>query len=193
MKGMSAFSSFALTTAALGLVIGLALRSGSAQVGNVDSAASEAFLPVVGLTKGEIARVHVVNLTKDPTSSAIRFMITFLDTRGVPLKPEEVCDIRAGEVCAVTLDRADCGQKIDRIPRCEFRAVVSVPQGSCGPGTTDGGVNGVPGTDGGGNEPGTWSTNVEILDRAGKTVLISNPISVMAVPTCGGHTTDGGF
>jgi hypothetical protein len=187
VKGMSAFSSFALTTAALGLVIGLALRSGSAQVGNVDSAGSEAFLPVVGLTKGEVARVHVVNLTKDPTSSAVRFMITFLDTRGVPLKPEEVCDVRAGEICSVTLDRADCGQKIDRIPRCEFRAVVSVPQGSCGPGTSDGG------TDSAGNEPSTWSTNIEILDRTGKAVLISNPTRVMAVPTCGVHTTDGGF
>lgn len=198
MKGMSAFSSFALTTAVLGLVIGLALRSGSAQVGNVSSAASEAFLPVVGLTRGEVARVHVVNLTKDPTSSAVRFMITFLDTSGVPLKPEEVCDIRAGEICAVTLDRADCGQRLNRMPRCEFRAVVSVPQGLCGPGTNDGGtvgggtVDGVPTADGGVSDPNTWSTNLEILDRNGRTVLISNPISVMAVPTCGGQPADGG-
>jgi hypothetical protein len=192
VKGMSAFSSFALTTAALGLVIGLALRSGNAQSANVGPAASEAFLPVVGLTKGEVARIHVVNLTKDPTTSPVRFLITFLDTKGVPLKPEEVCDARAGETCAVTLDRADCGQAIGRMPRCEFRAVVSVPQGSCGPGTTDGGpVGGPPTTDGGVNDPYRWSANLEILDRTGKAVLISDPVRVMTVSTCG-QSVDGG-
>jgi hypothetical protein len=182
VRGMSAFSSFALTTAALGLVIGLALRSGNAQSANVGPAASEAFLPVVGLTKAEVARVHVVNLTKDPTASPVRFQITFLDTKGVPLEPEEVCDARAGETCAVTLDRGDCGQAIGRTPRCEFRAVVSVPPGSCVPGTSDGGPAT---TDGGVNNPDLWSANIEILDRTGKTILISNPVSGMTVPLCG--------
>src|SRR3982074_1389026 len=86
VKGMSAFSSFALTTAALGLVIGLALRTGNAQSANVGPAACEACLPVVGLANAEVARVHVVNLTKAPTASAVRFHITFLDARGVPLQ-----------------------------------------------------------------------------------------------------------
>jgi hypothetical protein len=143
------------------------------------------------LTRGEVARVHVVNLTKDPTTSPIRFMITFLDTRGVPLKPEEVCDARAGETCASTLDRGDCGQTIGRIPRCEFRAVVSVPQGSCSPGTSDGGSGGPPTADGGVNNPDLWTADIEILDRSGRTVLISNPVSVMAVPTCN-RPADGG-
>lgn len=192
MKGMSAFSSFALTTAALGLVIGLALRSGNAQAGSVGSPTSAAYLPVVGLTKGEVARVHVVNLTKDPTTSAVRFMITFLDTMGAPLKPEEVCDVRAGEICAVTFDRSDCGQPVNRMPRCEFRAVVSVQTGSCVPGTSDAGtVDGPVTSDGGINDPDTWSANLEVLDRGGKTVLISNPITVMTVPTCAVHS-DGG-
>jgi hypothetical protein len=142
----------------------------------------------VGLTRGEVARVHAVNLTKDPTTSPVRFLITFFDTRGVPLKPEEVCDARAGEACAATLDRADCGQAIGRMPRCEFRAVVSVPQGSCGPGTSDGPP---PTTDGGVDVPDLWTADVEILDRNGKAVLISNPVSVMIVPTCG-HSGDGG-
>lgn len=182
MKGMSVFATFAVTIAVLGLMIGLALR-GSAQgfdPAAAASASSMAYLPVVGIIPGERVRVHVMNLSMDPTSPAVRFNVHFVNNQGTPLMPAVACDIRAGESCTVPFTSDSCPVGDDR---CELRAVVSTDPVSGPPPGTDGGAIG-----GGGN----WSSSMEIVDRQGRALAIVNTVSVMALPTQSGIGSDGG-
>jgi len=183
VKGMSAFATFALTTAVLGLMIGLALRSGYAQgVDGSTADASRAFLPVVGLTNGHSGLVHVVNLTSDPTSPSVRFTVTFLDANGAAVQPSQACDLRAGQTCTVALTSDQCGAPDLGRARCEFRTVVDTQQPPQPPPTTDGGQ---PSTG------GSWTTNIEVIDRQGNSTGLAGPLAVMAIPVVS-IGTDGG-
>lgn len=159
---MRALWTFAGTAAALVFAVGLALQSGQAQTGTVeDPGTEEAHFPILGLTKDDAAKAHVINLSTDLTRSALRFAIVFLDSQGFALKQWD-CEVRAGESCSATLTPDMCPEGVDRPARCEFRTLVVVGR------TTDAG--------------GLWSANVEVVDSKGATIVNAGPIQVLKVP-----------
>jgi hypothetical protein len=175
---MSAFSTFALTTALIGLLIGISLRSGSAE-NSAPADPSVLHFPVFAIGGGAVAHIKVVNVSTDPTSPAVTFMVSAFDESGAQIKPATTCQIRAGQTCDVPFTVADCGVTIpDR--GCELRAdVIAEPQPA--PPNTDS-----PTTDsgtGGGATGGPFFANLTIANPNGSTAAIASPVVIYPVPT----------
>src|SRR5438552_894974 len=98
MKGISALGTFALTTAVIGLIIGLSLRSGNAQFGS-SSETSVVHSPVFSISHGDTAHIFIVNHAADPTGPPATFTTVFLDGSGNPAKPPVTCRASAGQMC----------------------------------------------------------------------------------------------
>jgi hypothetical protein len=185
MKRAAAFSSFGVTALVLALIVALGFRSSGAQGQPTNSAGavgatSEAHFPFLGISKGETARVHVINLTTDLASPSLRFLVMFVDRRGVLIKPEEMCDVRAGETCTVALTASECVQQRGRERNgCDFRSLV-VPEVLPNP------PAGVDGGSVGGDQ--RWSSDLETVERReGKdggvsTRLVLSPSLVLTMP-----------
>ncbi len=187
MKGATAFSTFGVTAVVIGIVVGLGLRTGAQNLDQIGMP-TEANIQVVGILRGETARLHVVNYSSNTTEPFHRFFMMFIDPRGVLIKPEEVCDVRPGEICSTNLRTVECALP-GNIQRCEFRALVVPEPMSCVPGpTADGGVT---------SSDTKWSANLEIIGRTGASRYTTGPNSVMVISTAicapGGGTDGGGF
>ena len=184
MRRPTALSTFVVTAAVLAVIVAISLRKAGAESNTAADTTSIVYLPVAALTHGDSARVHVVNVSKDLSAPALRFMIMFADTRGVLLGPEKVCEVRASETCTVTLSSSDCpagftkpGSDRDhdgdrdkqgpRPPRCEFRAVVVGETLACSSTSTD-----LP----------EWTTNLELVDPSGGSKFVAGPTAVLKLP-----------
>lgn len=185
MKRAAAFSSFGVTALVLALIVSFGFRTSGAQGGATNTAGalgamSEAHFPFLGISRGEAARVHVINLTPDLASPSLRFLVMFVDHKGVLIKPEEMCDVRAGETCSVTLTVSECAQQNGRDRnRCDFRALV-VPEVLPIP------IVGADSASGNGDQ--RWSADFEIVERrdgkdgGGSTRLVLSPSPVLIMP-----------
>ena len=181
MKRAAAFSSFGVTALVLTLIVGLGFRTSGAQSGPTNAAGavaapSEAHFPFLGISRGETARVHVSNLTTDLASPSLRFLVMFVDQRGVLIKPESMCDVRAGETCSVALTASECVQQTGRERNgCDFRTLV-VPEVLPNPPV------GVDGGAVGGDQ--RWTADFEIggRDGGGSTRLVLSPSPVLTMP-----------
>lgn len=199
MKRVAAFSSFGVTALVLALIVMIGFRTGGAQGTTATpgtlGATSEAHFPFLGITRGEAGRVHVVNLSADLASPSLRFLVMFIDHSGMLIKPEQACDVRAGETCSATLTTSECVAQEGGVGnRCEFRALVVPEILPCPPVAVDGGV---------GNRDPRWSTDFEVVERRegrqgresrGSSRLVLGPSLVMAMPVaiCQIPNPDGG-
>ena len=181
MRRPTALSAFVVTAVVLAVVVATSLRNAGAQSGGGTAGTLVAYEPVVTLARGDAAVVHVVNLSKDPASPALKFIVDFADAKGMLIGAEQVCEIRAGETCSVTLGSSQCPATLSKGERCEVRALVVGEALPCGD-TPD------PKT---GN--GNWSANLEVLDHSGASKYVGGSNDVMTLPpgtNCTG--SDGG-
>jgi hypothetical protein len=177
MRRPTALSTFVVTVAVLAVIVSMSLRKAAATSDDASAGTSVVYHPVAALTRGESAKVHVTNLSKDQSAPAIRFMIMFADVRGVLLMPERVCEVRASETCTVTLPSSACPAGFTRADdddnkngkgphasRCEFRAVVVGETLACSP-------TGAAGAE--------WMTDMELVETAGGSKFVTGPNAVM--------------
>jgi hypothetical protein len=180
MKGMSSFATFALTTAMIGLLIGLSLRSGNAQIGS-SNPSPQTFLNPASLGHNDVAHVSIANVSNDPTSPAARFVTTFFNPDGAQLKAA-TCELRAQQSCFVPLDFSECGGAPGG-GGCDFRAVVTVDPETTPP-TADGGAS---------VQPHTYTVGGDVQDRQGNFKGALGPVSALTIPTITTTTgSDGG-
>ncbi|MBZ5557115.1 MAG: hypothetical protein LAO77_07540 [Acidobacteriia bacterium] len=192
MRRPTALSTFVVTVVVLAVIVAVSLRKAGAQADKPSGDSPIVYLPVAALTHNESASVHVVNVSKDHSAPALRFMIMFADARGVLLGPEKVCEARASETCTVVLSSADCpagftrpdsdrGRDKDARPqpqRCEFRAVVVGETLACSSPFADGAAE--------------WTTNLELVDPSGGSKFVAGPNRVLKLPrdsSCSGNDT----
>jgi hypothetical protein len=193
MKSTVLWMSLAVSTAALGALVGLSMQTVGAQS---EPGPSRGEFPVLGITKGEIARLHLVYLTEDPTAPPLNVVVKFLDRAGQPIRAEELA-LEPNMAAAADLGAADFdpAQLVEPGPRGEFRTSIQAEALPCPPGTDAGGAPGPPGTDGGvPSGGGSLVGNLEVLTRRGIAILSAGPATVIPVATpCGPPPgTDGG-
>ncbi len=176
MARQRVLTSFVATLGVLALLVGLSLQRTGAQTETPkDDTTLVAYLPVVSLGNAEVATVHVTNVGRDVNSPAEKFSVMFADARGVLLVPEQICDLRMGETCSVSLMSGSCPPSGDsRV--CEFRAIVVGEELPCV--TPDMGT-------------GEWLADIELLvanrmlpTRISKYVAGANRVMKLPVAAC---------
>ncbi len=192
MKRTALWMSLAGVTAILGGLVGLSMQTVGAQ-SVPEPGLSRGEFPVVGITRGEMARLHLVYLTEDPTAPPLNVAVKFLDRAGQPIKAEDLA-LEPNMTAATDLvhDDFNPGQLVEPGPRGEFRISIQAEALPCPPGT-DGGSP--PGTDGGfPSGGGSLVGNVEVLTHRGVSILSVGPATVIPVAIgCGPPPgTDGG-
>src|SRR5207245_7631051 len=99
--------------------------------------------PVAGVTRTEMARLHLVYLSNDPAATAPPLNVTaqFVDRNGKPIKEQQL-ELQPNVIGSVDLGPAefDGAPLVEPGPRLEFRTLLHVESLPCPPPTADGGV-----------------------------------------------------
>ena len=204
MKTTTLWTALALSAAALGVVVAMSLQSESVQAGSREDLADTRF-PVVGIVRGEMARLHLTYLQNDPAAPRLAVAVQFVDRKGHVVKTErhvlEANEIASSDFGDVELESSAA---IEPGPRAEFRTAVFAflpfcPPGSDGGtgvdspnadgGSGGGGVDGTPGTDGGSTPvDGRLLASMEVMDRKGHATAVLNPVVLSRLQVvCGGN------
>lgn len=194
MKTTALWMALALTAAALGALVAVSIQTVGAQAIAQPGSQQAGDFPVVGIVKGETARLHLVYLTEDPVAPPLNVAVQFLDSTGRPIKVEEHA-LQPNMVASTDLGPTefDAAQLVEPGPRLEFRTSVQAEPPPCPPGT-DGGSTGPPGTDGG--VPfggGSLIGSIEVFSHKGSATLITGPATAIPVTSaCAPPGTDAG-